>query len=204
MGEEKKLVHGAGRGEKLIIVDEQDVHHQADDLTRREMITSGFIRQFIETTDEVLEDQPHLLIRHRVGRQIHITELRDDEIEDIRFTHFFDFALELEKIEDSADVGREPFDVTDEMLFDVVRVALQLLERQGRVIVKALASSSVEELVERVIIQFIAFALFMLRKHFRLRRRKHAIKTAQHCHWQHDPLIAADGTDRATGQQSAK
>jgi len=76
--------------------------------------------------------------------QVHIAELRDDKIEDVRFPHFLDFGLELEKIEDGADVGRELFDVTDEVLVDIVWIALQLLKRQWAVIVETLTCGFVE------------------------------------------------------------
>jgi hypothetical protein len=38
------------------------------------------------------------------------------------------FGVELEEVEDGADVSREPLDVTDKVLRDVVGVALELLE----------------------------------------------------------------------------
>jgi len=60
--------------------------------------------------------------------QIHIAELGDDEVEDVRLVHLVDFGVELEEVEDSADVGREPLDVADEVLRDVVGIALELRE----------------------------------------------------------------------------
>jgi len=79
--------------------------------------------------------------------QIHIAELGDDEVEDIRLAHLLNFIFELEKIKDRADIGREAFDVADEMLFDVVRVAFELLKVEVRVIVEPLVGFLVQKLV---------------------------------------------------------
>jgi hypothetical protein len=67
--------------------------------------------------------------------------------------HLVDFGLELEEVEDGADVGREPLDVADEVRRDVVRVALELVEVERRVIVEALAGGIVQNPVERVVVE---------------------------------------------------
>ena len=51
---------------------------------------------YVEVPDEVLEDQPHLLVRHRVRAQVHVAELGDDEIENVRLAQPTDLVLELE------------------------------------------------------------------------------------------------------------
>jgi hypothetical protein len=109
----EELAHRARCGEELVILDEQDVHHQPDDLARGEVVTGGLIGQLVEAADEVLEDQPHLFVWHHIWVQVHVAELGDDEVEDVRFVHLVDFGVELEEIEDSTDVGREPLDVAD-------------------------------------------------------------------------------------------
>jgi hypothetical protein len=153
------------------------------------MVARRLIGQFVEAADEVLEDESHLLVRHCIRVQVHITELRDDEEQEVRLTHLFDLALELEEIENGADIGREPFDVADEMLCDVVRVALQFLEVERRMIVETLTGGIVEHPVEGVVIEPAAFAPLVFRQHFCLRRSQHAIEATQHGHRQHDPLV---------------
>ena len=54
------------------------------------------VGQFVEVPDEVLEDQPHLLVRHRVRVQVHVAELGDDEIENVRLAQPTDLVIELE------------------------------------------------------------------------------------------------------------
>ena len=100
----EQLADGPGRGEQLVVLDEQDAHHQSDDLARRKVIAGGFICQFVEAANEVLEDEPHLFVRHRVRVQIDIAELRNDEVEDVGPAHPLDLVLELEELEDVAYV----------------------------------------------------------------------------------------------------
>ncbi len=104
-GRIEKFAHGAWRGEKFVIVDEQNVHHEPNHLARREVIAGGLIRQFVEPADEVLEDEAHLLVWHRIRVQIHVAKLGDDEIENVRLAHLLDLVLELKELEDRADVG---------------------------------------------------------------------------------------------------
>ena len=70
--------------------------------------------------------------------QVHVAELGDDQVEDVRLAHLLDLVLELEELEDAPHVGGEAFDVADQVLLDVVGVALQLFEVERRVVVEAL------------------------------------------------------------------
>jgi hypothetical protein len=99
-GRVEQLAHGAGRGEQLVVVDEEDAHHEADDLARREVVAGGLVGEFVEAADEVLEDEPHLLVRHEFGCRSTSAELGDDEVEDVRLAHLLDLGLELEEVED--------------------------------------------------------------------------------------------------------
>ena len=58
---------------------------------------------------------------------IHIAKFGDDEVENVRLAHLSISFSNLKKDENSADVAGEPVDVADEMLSDVMRVALQVL-----------------------------------------------------------------------------
>ena len=51
-----------GRGEQVVVVDEEQVDHQADDVAGREVIARGLVGQFVEAADEVLEEQPHVVV----------------------------------------------------------------------------------------------------------------------------------------------
>ena len=87
------------------------------------MVARGLVRKLIEPADEILEEESHLLVRDPVGVQVHVAELRDHEVQDIALLHLLDLGLELEELEDAADVGREALDVADQVLGDMVRIA---------------------------------------------------------------------------------
>jgi len=75
------------------------------------------------------------------------------------------------------------------MLLDVVRVALQLLEVERRMVVETLPGRLVEIGVERVAFELSALALGVLGQNLGLGGREHAIEPAQHRHRQHDTLV---------------
>ena len=89
----------------------------------------------------------------------------------------------------SRTLAREALDVADEVLLDVVRVALELLEVERRVVVEALAGGLVELGVERVAFELAALAPLVLGQDLGLGRREHAVEAAQHGHRQHDALV---------------
>src|ERR1700722_6406112 len=117
------IVNVSGR-KQLVIVDKQNANHQPDHLARREVVACGLVSKFVEATDEVLKDQPHLLIRHRARVEVHVRELGNDEVEDVRLAHSLDLVLELEEIEDIAHILREALDIAYEGLVDVLRARL--------------------------------------------------------------------------------
>ena len=92
------------------------------------MVARGLVRQFVEAADEIFEEESHLLVREPVGVQVHVAELRDDEVQDIALLHLLDLALELEELEDVAHVGRKALDIADEVRGNVVRIPLELVE----------------------------------------------------------------------------
>ena len=121
--------------------------------------------------------------------QIDIGELGHDEVEDVRLAHPLDLVLELEEVEDVAHVGREALDVADEVRLDVVGVALELLEVEGGVIVKALTGGLVQPLVQGFALDLATFAPRVFGKDLGLRRGEHAVEAAEHRHGQHDALV---------------
>ena len=162
---------------------------RSDDLARREMVARGLVGQLVETPDEVLEDESHLLVRHRARVQVDVGELRDDEVEDVRLPHPFDLVIELEEVENFAHVAREAIDVAVEMRLDAVGVALELLEVEGGVVVKALAAGLVQPAVQGCAFDPATLAPRVFGQDPGLRRGEHAVETPQHGHGQHDALV---------------
>ena len=125
---------------------------------------------------------PISLVGHAGRVQIHVAELGDDKIKDVRLAHLLDFVVELEILEDAADVGGEAIDVAGQVLVDVVGVAFEFLEVERRVVVEALAGGLVEEVVEGVVVELAALAALVLAQNLLLGRREHAVEPAQHGH----------------------
>lgn len=73
--------HHAGLGQGFVVLDEEEVHHEPDDLSRREVLTGGLVRQLRELPDQLLEHGAHLGVADRLGVQVDVRELLRDEIE---------------------------------------------------------------------------------------------------------------------------
>lgn len=170
-------------------MNEEEVDHQADHFAGRKVIAGRLVREFVETADEVFEDEPHLFVGHVRRVQIHVRELRDHEVEDVRLAHLLDLGLELEVLEYPLDVGRKALDVADEVSVDVVRVALELFEVERRVVVEALAGDFVQLRVERVADELAALAEFVLRDDPAFRRRQDAVEATKHRHREHHSFV---------------
>ncbi len=155
-GRVEQLANRAGRRQQIVILDEEDVHHEPDDFTRCEVIAGRFVRQLIEAPDEVLEDESHLLVRHLVGMKIDLRELGDDQIEDARVAHLRDLGIELEEVEDATDVRGETLDVKRKVFLNLIGIALQPLEIQFRMVVKPLSRCFVQRRVERLTLELPA------------------------------------------------
>jgi hypothetical protein len=69
--------------------------HQPDDFSWGEMVAGGLIGQFIESADEILKDQSHLLVWHGGRVQSNVAELGDDGAKDVRLAHFFDLGFAI-------------------------------------------------------------------------------------------------------------
>ena len=78
--------------------------------------------------------------------------------------------------------AEKPYNIARQVLIDAVRISLQFLEREWRVVVEALTCRFVEKLVECVVIQLASLPLFMFGEHFVLGRGQDAVEAAQHRH----------------------
>ena len=188
-GRVKEFADSSRAGEQVVVVDEEQVDHEADDVARGEMIAGGLVGQFVEAADEVFEDQPHVGITDAVGMQVHVAELGDSEIEEVGLAQLLDFVGELEILEDAADVGGEAVDVAGEVLFDVIRVAFELLERQGGVIMETLTGGLAEEFVEGLVVELAALPLLVFAEDLFLGRGEDAVEPPENGHGEHDPLV---------------
>ncbi|MNL52569.1 hypothetical protein D3C87_1757580 [compost metagenome] len=66
--------HDAGFGQDLVILDEDQVHHQADDFAWREVLAGRLVAEFRKLPDQFLEHMTHLRVADMVGVQIDVGE----------------------------------------------------------------------------------------------------------------------------------
>ena len=101
----------AGFGQHVVILDEEQIDHEPDDFARSEMFSGGFVRDFGELADQLLEDQAHLAVADLPGWRSILGKLLSDLIEQAGFGEAFDLSVELEALKDVADRRRERLDV---------------------------------------------------------------------------------------------
>ena len=134
-------------GQHVIILNEQQIDHQADDFARCEVLTGGFVRQLGELADQLLERQPHLVIVNGLGMQIDACKFLGDEIEQPALRQLVDLGREAEPLKDVAHRRREPLNIGIEVLADVVLIAHQRAEVHIGSVVEALARGAEQERV---------------------------------------------------------
>ena len=168
--------HDAGLGQGVVVLDEEQIHHQPDDFARGEVLSGGLVGKLGELADEFLEDRAHLGIADGGGVQVDVGELLRDEVEQPGLGQPVDLGVEVEPLEDVAHGGRERLDVGAEVLADVVLVAHELLQVQRRRVVEKLAGLPQEE---RLGVHAGLLALGQLGEHGGLGGFQHAIETAE-------------------------
>ena len=176
----------AGLGQHVVVLDEQQVDHQADDFARREVLTGRLVGQFRELADQLLEREPHLVVVDRLGMQVDARELLGDLIEQPALGQLVDLGREAEPLEDVAHGGRERLNIGEEVLADVVLIAHQLAHVHGRGVVEALAGGAQQE---RVGVQLRFLFGGELRKHLGLGWLQDAVQTTQHREGQDDLAV---------------
>ena len=101
---------------------EQQVDHQLDHLTRREVVPGLLVRLLSADPDQLLEDVAHLHVVHAIRGEVDGGERLDDLVEQVLLGHARDLRVEGEPLHDLADVGREAVDVAVEVGRELVRV----------------------------------------------------------------------------------
>ncbi len=124
--------HHAGFGQRLVVLDEEQVDHQPDGIARREVLSGGLVGKFGELADQFLEHGAHLGVADDLGVQVDVGELLGHQVEQLGLGQPVDLGVEVEALEDVAHGGRKRLNVGEEVFPDVVLVAHQLLHVQGR------------------------------------------------------------------------
>jgi hypothetical protein len=178
--------HDAGLGQCLAVLDEDQVHHQADDLARREMLPRCLVRQFCEASDELLEDEAHLGVIDFVRVQIDLRKPLGDEVEQLVLGKPVDLGHKVESLEDIADRGREALNVGEKVLSDIVLIAHELAHIERRHIGEALPGFAQDE---RLRVQPRLLLLSVFAQHGPLGGFQNAVQTPENSEGQDDLAI---------------
>ena len=115
---------------QILLVGEQEVNHQLDDLTGREVVPRLLVAFLRSDADELLEDVAHLHVVHAGRAQVDLLEGFDDQEEDVLLGHLHHLIAELELLQDLPHVRAERVDVAVQVHREVVRVGQQVGEGQ--------------------------------------------------------------------------
>ena len=98
--------------------DVEQLHHQADDFARREVLPSLLAALFREAPQQLLVDVAHLQRRELVRAEFQFLVLVQDRREAVVLHHLPDGGPVVEVLDDVVDVLREAVDVGAEVLFE--------------------------------------------------------------------------------------
>jgi hypothetical protein len=169
--------HHAGLAQNVVVLDEDQVDHQADDFARREMLPGRLVADFRELADQLFEHEPHLHVADDFGMQVDAGEFLGDLVQQAGLGKPVDLGAEFEALEHVAHRRRERLHVADQVGRNVVGIAHQHLHVEGRGVVEALARLAQQE---RLRVQTFLQAAGVLFQNGRLGRLQHAIEAPQH------------------------
>ena len=138
------------------------------------MLAGRLVRLLSEPADQLLEHRAHHVVRHRLGVEVDLGEPRDDLEEQIRLVELRDVLLELEALEDVLRVGGEAADERPQVGSEVVRIALQRLERELRRVVERHAGDAIENGLQ--VLHRPALQRLVLLQHLLPRVVQHAVE----------------------------
>ncbi len=169
--------HHARLGQGFVVLDEEEIDHEPDDFARGEVFAGGLVGEFGELADEFLEHRAHLGIADDVGMEINIGELLGNEIEQSCFGEAINLGVELEALKDVAHGGRKCLHVSAKVFGDMILIAHELLQVEGRGVVKELVGFFEQE---RFGVHLGSGALGEFGQHSGLGGFEHAIQPTQH------------------------
>ncbi len=122
-----------------VLLGEEKVDQQSDRVARRVVVTGGLVRGLVELADDVLERVPHVGVGHYIGVQVDGRERLHDLAQETSLLQRDDLLFEVEVLE-HIDIGGEPVDVVDEIVFEPVRVLQKVGEAVLRGVIERPAS----------------------------------------------------------------
>ena len=99
--------HDARRAQRVVVLDEEEIDHQADDFARGEVLAGRLVGQLGELAEQLLVEVAHLDVGDLVGVQVDLGHLGEDEVEELGAVEAADLGVEVELLDDVARVGVE-------------------------------------------------------------------------------------------------
>ena len=133
-----KGTHNPRLGESIVVLDEKEIHHEPDHLTRSEMFTGGLIRKFGKLADQLLKNCAHLGITDGSGVEVDGGELFGNEIKKPGLREFIDLGMKLKALKNITHRRRESLHISPKIFPDMILIAHEHFQIQGRGIVEKL------------------------------------------------------------------
>jgi hypothetical protein len=146
----------------VVVLDEEQVHHQPDDFAWGEVLAGGLVGKLGEFPDQLLEDGAHGGVVDGFGVQVDGGEFLGHQVEQAGLGQAVNLGVKLEALEDVARGRRERLQVRAQVFADVVLVAHQLFQVERRRVVEELPGFSQQE---RLGVDAGTFALGQLGQH---------------------------------------
>ncbi len=148
---QRRHEHPAGTGRRVIdradrlgvlgqflggLARDEQVDHEADDLARGVVLTSGLVAHLRELPQQLLEDVAHRLVAYLRRSQVEVGEVRDDGIQDPGAVESLEFGVEVVGLHHGIRLGGELADVGAQVVGEGLVVVEQCREGQGRQVVE--------------------------------------------------------------------
>ena len=169
-----------------MVVREDQGDHQADDLTRREVLARVLVHRLIELPEQLLEDVAHLQVRDLVRVEVDVLELLQHQEQQSGLVQLADRVAEVELLQHLPHVVGEPVDVGPQVRRQVGMVLQQPLERELRGVVER-EPRRLAELGGKVLQPPLELRVGL--QDLPLRRLQHAVQSPEHCQRQDDVWI---------------
>ncbi len=185
----RRVIQGADNttlGQRRIIFGEQQLHHEVNHFTGREVFSGRLVGHFRKAPEEFLEQQAHLVVAEGVGMQVEAGEFLGDEIQQPRLVQPLDGRGEIEAGKDVLHVPRKCPHVCLQVIAQIVRIAEQSRQVLGEQIEKGLPCRTSDEFHEG---QLGCGFCVVFGEGRRPRGGEHAIQSPQDSEGQNHPPI---------------
>ncbi len=91
----------------IFVSRQKQVHHEMNDITRREVFAGVFIEGFVELPDQLLEDCPHRRVIDDIRVEVHVLEALQDLKQQPGFVELADRVIEIEFLQNFLHIRAE-------------------------------------------------------------------------------------------------